>query len=459
MRMYIIGAGVIGIALLVTVVWLWRNPLPSPEKPYNLIVISIDTLRADHLGLYGYSRDTSPNLDAFSKEALVFDQAIAQAPFTLSSHASILTSQYPSLHGLLGLQDTLAPSKLTIAEALSQYGYQTAAFVGGGDLDHSFSMDQGFSLYIDSEGSSLSNTIPLAAKWLWLNRGSRVFAYVQGYDVHGPYEKPEPYGKMFTDPNYAGVLSDTAKYVLNYGSRDQDPKSILDNIKKINGKPVLVEDDGNETPLTQEDIEYIIARYDGGIRYTDDLIGGFFDQLQQMGLYDDSLIIVLAGHGESLGDDLARQAEPSSSRLFGHGQVYDELIRAPLLIKVPGFEPARISSSVQLIDLFPTILDFLGIPQSRELKNNIQGTSMLPLLEGEQERDLDPYAFGEGVGEKGNQRYVRTSSWKLIVRGESASELYDLQSDPGETVNVIGERQEIAGMMKEAFSDWLLSNL
>ncbi|MDP2735803.1 MAG: DUF4976 domain-containing protein, partial [bacterium] len=88
-----------------------------------------------------------------------------------------------------------------------------------------------------------------------------------------------------------------------------------------------------------------------------------------------------------------------------------------------------------------------------------QGTSMLPLLEGEQERDLDPYAFGEGVGEKGNQRYVRTPLWKLIVRGENMFELYDLKSDPGETTNVIGERQEIAGMMKEAFSDWLILNL
>ncbi|MDP3901019.1 MAG: sulfatase, partial [bacterium] len=370
MRKIVIAAGVavvfvIGVALYALGFSGLGPSLLRPDSR-NVIIISIDTLRADHLGLYGYSRDTSPNLDKFSKEALVFDQAIAQAPFTLSSHASILTSQYPPVHGLLGLEDVLAPSKLTLAEVLSSNGYQTAAFVGDGELESRFGFSQGFDSYIDNGGEYLETTIPLAEAWLKSQRKGRFFLYLQGYDVHGPYEKPEPYGKMFTDPNYAGVLSDKTKYRLDY--QESEPRSVLQKIMKLNGKPVLVEDDGSSAPLTQEDVEYIIASYDGGVRHTDNLIGGFFGQLKQMGLYEDSIIIVLAGHGESLGDDLARQAEPSSSRLFGHGQVYDELIRAPLLIKVPGLEPARISSSVQLIDLFPTILDFLGIPQSRELK-------------------------------------------------------------------------------------------
>ena len=220
---------------------------------------------------------------------------------------------------------------------------------------------------------------------------------------------------------------------------------MLDNIKKIDGKPVLVQDDGTKILLAQRDIASIIAHYDGGIRYTDNLIQGFFDQLKQMGLYDNSIIIVLAGHGESLADDLAR-TETSSGRLFGHGQVYSELVHVPLLVKYPGVKPGRVSSQVQLIDLFPTILDLLSIPQDRQVKANIQGKSMLPLLEEKQKGDLAPYAFGEGEG--GALRFVRTPSWKLIVRNENMFELYNLSKDPGETVSVFQEHPDFAEQLK-----------
>ncbi|MDP2735802.1 MAG: sulfatase-like hydrolase/transferase, partial [bacterium] len=270
-RRNLIGIGIFGgLLALVAIAWLLRTPLQN--KPYNVIVISIDTLRVDHLGLYGYSRDTSPNLDTFSREALVFDQAIAQAAFTLPSVASTFTSEYPSAHGLLGTSYRLSSLKLTIAEVLSQYGYQTAAFVGDGELQGSFGIDQGFDRYIDQGGVSFKETIPLALRWLERDRTGKFFLFLQGFDVHAPYWKPDPYNDMFADPSYRGILTDSARYWLDYALESKNPRAILDNIKKIDGESVLLAADGSRIPLTQEDIEYIAAHYDGGIRYVDDLI-------------------------------------------------------------------------------------------------------------------------------------------------------------------------------------------
>ncbi|MDO8470453.1 MAG: sulfatase-like hydrolase/transferase [bacterium] len=459
MRRYVVKVGVVGgVFVFVAIAWLLRIPLKGllhPQKPYNVIMISIDTLRADHLGLYRYSRNTSPNLDKFSQESIVFEQAIAQAPFTLPSLASTFTSEYPSAHGLMGTSSRLSSSKLTLAEVLKEHEYNTAAFVGEGELQRVFGIDQGFDRYIDEGGISIKENIPLAEEWLKQNKGSKLFLFLQGFDVHAPYQKPEPYDDMF-DKDYYGLLADRAKYWLDYSIKN--PKAILDNIKKIDGKPVLVQDDGIEVPLTQQDIDYIIAQYDGGIRYTDDLIQGFFDKLKQMGLYDNSIIIVLAGHGESLGDILKR-AHPSTDNLnvVGHGQVYDEVVRVPLIIKYPDLAPKRVSSQVQLIDLFPTILDFLNIPQDRQVKANIQGKSMLPFLEGKQKGDIDPYAFGEGEG--GALRFVRTPFWKLIVRGENMFELYRLRDDPGEMTSVFFGHPDIVEQFQEVLAKQYLENL
>ena len=457
MKRYAVRIGVVGGAFVfVAVAWLLRVPLEGffhSEKSYNVIIISIDTLRADHLGLYGYPRDTSPNLDAFAKKAVVFDQAIAQAPFTLPSLTSTFTSEYPSSHGVLDTSFRLSPSALTLAETLKAHGYNTAAFVGEGELQRVFGIDQGFDRYTDEGGISIKENIPLAEKWILQNKGSKFFLFLQGFDVHAPYQKPEPYDDMF-DKDYHGLLADRTKYQLDYSTKS--PSAILDNIKKINGKPVLVQDDGTKIPLAQRDIDNIIAHYDGGIRYTDDLIQGFFDKLKQMGLYDNSIIIVLSGHGESLGDVLKR-THPSTENLnvIGHGQVYDEVIRVPLIIKYPNVTPRHIASQVQLIDLFPTILDLLNISQDRQVKANIQGKSMLPLLRGKQK--CDPYAFGEG--EAGTLRFVRTPFWKLIVRGENMFELYHLGDDKGEVTSVFFGHPDIVEQLQEVLAKQYLENL
>lgn len=440
-------------------------------EPKNVIFIHIDTIRADHMGLYGYSKDTSPSLDNFAKESVVFDQAIAQAPWTLPSYASILTSQYPSAHGLekrdkcissldssQGIREQkgcLSPSKLTLPEVLQKQGYKTAAFVGDGDLKAIFGFSQGFDVYIDNAQDStkifFDTTVPLAEEWLKQNKGNKFFLYLQGYDVHTPYHKPEPYDHMF-DETYGGVLADHAKFVLDdHGN----PRDTLQNVKKLDGKPYLVQDDGSQIPLTQRDIDHIISHYDGGIRYTDDLMQGFFDRLKEIGLYDNSIIVVFGDHGESIGDDLPRAEEPTGGRLVGHFKLYDELVRVPLMIRAPGLKPGRISSQVQLIDLFPTILDFLKIPQSKEIRNELQGRSLTPIIKG---KEFESLAYGEmnqGIGEQ----FVRTLAWKLIRRGEDTFLLYNLKNDPGETRNVVEENPEVADFLNKSLVEWSFINL
>lgn len=463
---------VVALAFVTLGVWtVFARILPVAGESQNVIFIHIDTIRADHLSLYGYSRDTTPNLDKLAQESLVFEQAIAQASWTLPSYASILTSQYPSAHGLVEREECfsslnspagvieqkgcLSPSKLTLAEVLSERGYKTAAFVGDGDLKSKFGFSQGFNTYIDNarspEKSFFSTTVPLAEEWLKQNKKNKLFLYLQGYDVHTPYHKPEPYDHMF-DETYSGVLADHTKFVLDDHGK---PGNILHNIKKLDNKPYLVQDDGTKILLTQRDIDHIIAHYDGGIRYTDNLIQGFFDRLKQLGLYDNSIVVVFGDHGESIGDDLTRKAEQLDVRMVGHVKVYDELVRVPLLMKAPGLKPGRISSQVQLIDLFPTILDFLNIPQSKDVKNQLQGKSLVSVIEG---KESEQFAYGESHKNAGLS-FVRTLKWKLIYQKENGFQLYDLENDPRETRDVFEEYPDVADSLGKNLFEWSFANL
>ena len=177
----------------------------------NVILIAVDSLRADHVGIYGYDRNTTPNIDDFAKDNILFTQAIAQGTRSLVSHASLFTSQYAEVHGagmdqeLKGL-NPLDPSALTMAEVFKEQGYKTAAFVGGGHLEPQFGFNQGFDVY-SSKGVSFDKSIAAAANWLEENKNEKFFLFLQSYDTHFPYEAPEPFRHMF-DSGYEGILHD-----------------------------------------------------------------------------------------------------------------------------------------------------------------------------------------------------------------------------------------------------------
>jgi arylsulfatase A-like enzyme len=306
-------------------------------------LISLDTLRADHIGVYGYHRNTSPSIDAFAKESIVFGNAVVQSQWTLPSHMSIMTSLYPSSHGVTKPKDHLADEHVTLAELLREGGYQTAAFVDGGYMRGSFGFNQGFDIYDDSQGGGIKLILPKVKKWLDENKKNPFFLFIHCYDIHAPYDPPPPYDNIFHDFTYTGDLfpnNETLFLALWRGLK-----------------------------VNNEDLRHFTALYDGGIRYTDEKIGEFLSYLRDSGLEDQSLIIITSDHGE----------EFKEHGRLGHGQLYYRPnLHVPLIIQIPNYpkKEARISELVQSIDLLPTILEVAGLPNHP----SAQGRNLLPLI-------------------------------------------------------------------------------
>ncbi|MBC8188634.1 MAG: sulfatase-like hydrolase/transferase, partial [Proteobacteria bacterium] len=232
----------------------------SPSAPdrsiRKIILISLDTLRADHLGVYDYSRDTSPRIDEFARRAFVFERALASAPNTPPSQMSMMTSRYPGQHGFTGDGDTMAPSLETLAERLRKAGLKTAGFVDGGYLSSEFGFDRGFEIY-DDEGGGLEEILPRALAWLDANGDDPFFLFLHSYDIHAPYLSPPPYDGMFHDEPYAGDLIPTAERMdeIFFAQQTVEP----------------------------EDMQHLVDSYDEGIRYADAQIGRLLDHLRSSG--------------------------------------------------------------------------------------------------------------------------------------------------------------------------------
>ncbi len=471
-KKYIIAVAIIGLLTFSAGLLFYfpKSLTPSSKKlfqppvPYNVIIIGIDTLRADHLGMYGYSRDTSPNLDRFAEESILFEQAIAQASYTLPSQASFFTSQYPRVHGLLQATEVLADSRVTLAEVLKGQGYKTAAFVGDGHLSGQFGFAQGFDIYVDDVGRSFVSTIPLAVEWLKKNKAEKFLLFLHAYDAHPPFEVPvvNSFDHIF-DPDYDGILHNEELIEFAYRTLPNQPPYFhaMRNILKIGGQAVMRLE--NETIIFEpQDIYHTIAHQDGRILHTDYLIQQFLDVLQDMGLYENSLVIIFSDHGLTTMDNMTRQVFSDKTRLVGHrGVVYDEVIRVPLLIKHPLLGQQKVNEQIQLIDIFPTILDILRIPIEKNVKKQLQGKSFLPLLTGRAGPNVSEYAYGEGDAMSGldELQFIRTLQWKLIVKAGERFELYNLKDDPKETQNVISQHPDVAAKLKQKFEEWEFTNL
>ena len=459
----------IALAVFVIVIWfaytdklLFTPARISPSSPQNnVILISVDTLRADHLGIYGYDRNTSPNIDNFAKENILFTQAIAQGTISLVSYASIFTSQYPEVHGT-GLEWTekdlgpLDPSALTMAEVFKAQGYKTAAFVGRYHLKRQYGFHQGFDVY-KSNGFSFNDSIPPAVKWLEENTDEKFFLFLQGYDPHRPYEAPEPFRHMF-DLGYEGILHDLPFHRSDFKD--------LTQLFKEDGNPIIVIED-KVIFLEQRDIDHIIAHYDGEVRYADYQVGQFLDILKEMGLYDDSFIVLFSDHGEMVGDNINRPGDERVN-IIGHFTLTEEVVHVPLVIKSPTVESKTVIAQAQLIDIFPTLLDFLRITPHKDLKKRLQGRSLVPAIKGDTDRDFNTYTYGNTYGTRARRKFIRTSSWKLIYGSRASAKqgdrspqysLYDLKNDPKETENVRDQYPEIFEQLQGKLTEWEFANL
>jgi arylsulfatase A-like enzyme len=377
-----------------------RGRRPAPAAP-AVVLVSIDTLRPDHLGCYGYSRPTSPEIDAFRRDAVLLREVIAQAPSTLASHASLLTSLRPLHHGASVAEGSaLRPGVETLPEVLRQAGFATASWNGGGQLHRDWGLDRGFEIYVSATDSStaevgedtLAEQVEKARPWLEHLEGRPFFLFLHTYEVHHPYTPPLALLRRI-EPSYHGRLPDSISIRL---------------LEKINS---------GVRPLRPGDLEHIVAAYDAGILSADGAFGDLIRLLKKLGRYDSATIVFFSDHGEAFGE---------RGKVGWHGDtLYDEQIRIPLVVKLPAERLAgtTVESQVREIDVAPTLLSILGLP----VPTGFSG-SVIDLAGGA--ADHPPWAT---ASIDGNPRSVaiRTREWKWYE-----GRLYDLRRDPGETRDV-----------------------
>jgi len=398
-----------------------KRTTPSP----HVILISVDTLRADHLGCYGYRKDTTPRIDDFRGDAALFEEAIAHAPSTLPSHASIFTSLLPSHHGAsVANSFGVAPGAITLTEILKAEGYATASFNGGIQLDPIYGLDRGFDVYAAARPSvaiadllvdpvdMFDHAVDEAMRWIETSRDDPFFLFLHTYELHHPYT-PKPEILELFAADYDGSL----------------PNDIsVDLLKRIN--------DG-DVELAAGDLGHIIATYDAELRSVDAAFGRLIDFLRDEGLYDNAIIVLTSDHGEEFGE---------------HGFVgwhshtlYDELLRVPLIMKLPGSEYAGASAAYQVrgIDVAPTILEKLGL----DAPSSFEGTSLLGPLAGSS--NVPEHAVSrKDVLMTDDFASIRTRDWKWF-RGR----MFHLASDPEETTDVAGANlvtgEELSAKLEE----------
>jgi arylsulfatase A-like enzyme len=374
-------------------------------KSPNIILITLDTTRADRLGCYGYRRQTSANIDKLADESVLYTRAIAPSSWTLPSHASLFTGKFTSSHGArydpegpLLLTDAisgpeswgvyrargLAQNEVTLAEVLKETGYTTAAVVGGPWMKRIFGLNKGFDYYNDSQISTVngrlaSQVTTSALNWLERRREKKFFLFLNYFDPHGPYSPPEGFALRFLPKG------------TNFTGR----------------KPTL---------------EEINALYDAEILYMDHYIGRFLQKLKVENLYNDTLIIVTSDHGELFGEH----------GKFGHGHyLYQEELHVPLFIKYPAGEmsPKRTDLRVQLTDILPMIYERVGIT----IPGNIQGTSPSqikhPII-----AETYPLPL---ISKDGSWQSIFEGDFKFIWNSKNQHMLFNLKDDPEENVNII----------------------
>lgn len=413
---------------------------PARTRP-NILLITIDALRADHLGAYGYSRQTSPNIDRLASEGIRFEHAVSQWPLTSPSFAAMMSSTYGHTNGLMRTTAQRMPDRaLMLAELLKAGGYSTAAVVANVNLSHDFNFDQGFDTYRElwrepeEQRTELTtrNGLELLDK---ASDGRPAFVWLHYFDPHARYQPPKPFDGMFVNDAHF----DSTWRVPLLTQKRWDIGGISTNVN-----------------LGREDrVAYYVAQYDAEIRSVDTQVGILMKALKDRGLDGRTVVVIASDHGESLGDH---------NYFFEHGRFpYDDCVHVPLIFHGPGVRQAGgvVRSPVELIDLAPTLLDLAGLPVNREA----EGKSLRRLMNGEGAGSPEwQYAFTESGFAQNYQRSITSERYKLVYVPDAGDrklmqgrelELYDHQQDPGETRNVIDEHPEVAGPLKERLWQWI----
>jgi arylsulfatase A-like enzyme len=371
----------------------------------DIVLISIDTLRADHLGCYGEKLPTSPHLDAFRADSVMFRTVEAQAPSTLASHASLFTSELPAHHGASFARLTALPdSAVTLAEVLAREGYRTVGLTAGGQLDPVFGVGQGFQTYrAETEKrrpGAFARRVAEGLRELDASDRRPLFLFLHTYETHHPYT-PAPGILKRLDPGYRGRLGDRISI------------------------PFLEEVNAGRIRLDAADVRHVERAYSAEIVSADRGFGQLIDGLRERHRYRDTLIVVTSDHGEEFDEH---------GTLGWHSHtLYEELLRVPLLVHLPGGADAgrEVALPVRSIDIAPTILELAGVASP----DTFDGRSLVPLMRGEDLPELPQVAeLDDDAPPAEAATSVRFRGWKLI-----GTRLFDLGADPGEQVSRSGD--------------------
>lgn len=390
-------------------------------NPINIILIAVDTLRADHLGFQGYERDVSPNLDALARDSIVFRKAISAAPWTTPAFVGVFTGSHPGALGFEG-DPLLLPNEVPVlAQVLCEAGWQTAGVVSHSYVGVKYGFDRGFELWDERNAGghsyvSSSNVTAAATRVLdELTDDARpFFLFAHYFDPHSDYLEHADH--KFSD-------DDTGEF-----------RSEADNINDL----IKLAAAGELDPAS---IQHIRDSYDSEIAYTDQQIGALLDSLEQRGLYRDSLIIFLGDHGEMLVE--------RPERLLGHGMaVYQALVHVPLLVKLPGLtRVGRFDLPVSTVDVLPTVLDVVGHPAPPA------GASLARSLLRVEAATAKP-VFAQ-TRRDGFRDTVLEGKWKLIRDTQrETTELYDLTHDANESEDVASLNPTIVARMETLLANW-----
>ncbi|KAA3605760.1 MAG: hypothetical protein DWQ01_18320 [Planctomycetota bacterium] len=417
----------------------------SPKPSVPVILVSLDTLRADRLGMYGGQEGVSPFLDALAAESVVFSDCLSQSSNTASSHKSLFTGQLVERHDHEKGRYRL--DRYNIGTLLQAAGYESVAYAGGGFLHPELGFGQGFEQFVienDRGGfrprRGFRGILPQVERWWQGREKSRpFFLFLHSYDIHCPYWPGKPWRARFAG-EYQGPL----------------------RLQELCGEEAFGQLFAGEQAPGPEDLAYLRSMYDGGIAMADELLGRFLEPLQEDGFLDRCLLIVTSDHGESLGEH----------NMVGHNFMWEEQLQVPLLIRFPGaeFGGTRCSEPVMLVDVLPTVLDYLDMP----IPEAVQGESLLPVLQRQQSWLQDSESDTEASAAEATPAFdrLRVSKhldltafrydrrWKVVLRErpDRPAEVYlfDLETDPGESRNVAGTEQGQAalGPILDRFQAW-----
>jgi len=440
-----------------------ETPAPA-ATPTNVVLVTIDSLRADHLAAYGYARPTSPRLDALAAEGVVFERVRTQAAAPTPATASLLTGTYPSRHGALRDRSTVDEDAVLLAEVLGRAGLKAAAFSANPWITPEFGFGQGFDHFFavprerivrfpllllairrvnrlfDPQAElygrlrrRIVGDVPTwerdqqvtaaALAWIEANRGRPFFAYLHYMSLQQPYHAPPPLGVRFV-PGGVAEPADPPRTSLLFSRAAE--------------------------PLGDDAYDEVIGSYDSSILFVDHLVGHLVRRLRALGILDDTIVVVTSDQGQ----------EFYEHRNWGHGHsLYDEVLHVPLIMRHPALPTGwRSATPAMLVDVMPTILELAGLPPPAA----IDGQSLVPRVR-DGGRDGGPDGYAEHLGSIAEARTVVDDGWKLIVvreGGRQWSELYDMRADRGEErdlladgqapPDVAGEAQRLRGVLREA---------